>query len=105
MVRAWRATRSPLYDPLVRLETIRQRLVDQARIRPEMSVLDLGCGTGALVLLVKRSHPTARVVGLDVDPKILDIARHKITAVGADSSCAAAPSRRPASHRRPSTVS
>src|SRR5262245_2499174 len=63
---------TPLYDPLIRLalreEAVKQRLVDQARIAPGMQVLDLGCGTGTLALLIKRSHPTARVVGLDVDP-------------------------------------
>ncbi len=77
-----------LYDPLIRLtlreEEVKQRLVDQARIAPGMQVLDLGCGTGTLALLIKRSHPTARVVGLDVDPRILEIARQKIAAAGAD---------------------
>ncbi|MBM4267232.1 MAG: class I SAM-dependent methyltransferase [Deltaproteobacteria bacterium] len=79
---------TPLYDPLVRLalreDEVKQRLVDQSRIAPGMSVLDLGCGTGTLTLLVKRSHPTARVVGLDVDPQILEIARGKIAAAGVD---------------------
>lgn len=78
---------TPLYDPLIRLalreEAVKQQLVDQARIAPGMDVLDFGCGTGTLVLLVKRSHPTARVVGLDVDPKVLEIARTKATAAGA----------------------
>jgi SAM-dependent methyltransferase len=53
-------------------------------IAPRMSVLDFGCGTGTLTLLMKRSHPTIRVVGLDVDPRILEIARKKIAAAGAD---------------------
>jgi SAM-dependent methyltransferase len=79
---------TPLYDPLIRLalreEAVKQRLVDQASIAPGMRVLDLGCGTGTLVLLIKRAQPTARVVGLDVDPRILEIARTKIAAAGAD---------------------
>jgi len=79
---------TPLYDPLVRLvmreDEVKQRLVDQARIAPGMTVLDLGCGTGTLALLVKRAHPDVRVIGLDVDPKVLEISRGKIAAAGAD---------------------
>lgn len=79
---------TPLYDPLIRFamreDEVKQRLVDQARIQPGMTVLDLGCGTGTLALLVKRSHPTARVVGLDVDPKVLEIARRKLAGANAD---------------------
>src|SRR5690606_32071520 len=73
---------TPLYDPCIRLllreDEVKQQLVDQARIQPGMTVVDLGCGTGTLALMVKRSHPTARVIGIDVDPKILDIARGKL---------------------------
>ena len=40
-------------------------------------MLDVGCGTGTLALMVKDACPGARVVGLDVDPKILAIAGRK----------------------------
>jgi ubiquinone/menaquinone biosynthesis C-methylase UbiE len=79
---------TPLYDPflrfLMRERALKQRLVDQARIRPGDSVLDVGCGTGTLAILVKRSVPEARVVGLDADPKVLGIARKKIAQAGLD---------------------
>src|SRR5262245_66181943 len=79
---------TPLYDPLLRLalreDEVKQRLIDQARIAPGMRVLDLGCGTGTLAILIKRSHPEAQVVGLDVDPKVLEIARGKIAAARVD---------------------
>jgi SAM-dependent methyltransferase len=77
---------TPLYDPLIRLalreETVKQRLVDQAQITGGMRVLDLGCGTGTLAVLIKRAQPGAEVVGLDVDARILAIARRKIAAAG-----------------------
>ena len=77
---------TPLYDPLVQLtlreKEVKQRLVDQAGIKGGMTVVDLGCGTGTLVVLVKQSHPDAHVIGVDVDAKILDIARAKIAAAG-----------------------
>jgi ubiquinone/menaquinone biosynthesis C-methylase UbiE len=40
-------------------------------------ILDIGCGTGTLVALIKQAHPSADIVGLDGDPQILEIARAK----------------------------
>jgi len=72
---------TPLYDPLLkwvmREETFKRKLVQQADIQPKMKVLDLGCGTGTLTLMLKRAHPEAEVTGLDGDPQVLDIAREK----------------------------
>jgi ubiquinone/menaquinone biosynthesis C-methylase UbiE len=69
------------YDPLIRLTTreslFKRRLVEQARSAPGQRVLDLGCGTGTLALLVKARQPAADVVGLDADPEMLDQARSK----------------------------
>jgi ubiquinone/menaquinone biosynthesis C-methylase UbiE len=70
----------PLYDPLCRLlriSRLHRPLVDQADIRPGQRVLEIGCGTGNLALLVGRLHPGAEVVGLDPDPKALARARRK----------------------------
>lgn len=70
----------PLYDPLCRLlgmAKVHRPLVDQAGIRPGQRVLEIGCGTGNLALLVKRLHPDAEVVGLDPDPRALARARRK----------------------------
>jgi ubiquinone/menaquinone biosynthesis C-methylase UbiE len=70
----------PIYDPLVTVlggNPTRRALVDQAAIRPGHRVLEIGCGTGSLVVLIKRVHPDVDVVGLDPDPKALDRARRK----------------------------
>ena len=40
-------------------------------------VLDLGCGTATLTLMVKSAHPEAEIVGLDGDPKVLALAQAK----------------------------
>jgi cyclopropane fatty-acyl-phospholipid synthase-like methyltransferase len=78
---------TPLYDTLIGLtmneRAVKQQLVAQARIAPGMTVVDFGCGTGTLVLMIAQTHPAARVVGLDVDEKILAIARAKIGAAAA----------------------
>lgn len=72
---------TPLYDPLLtwvmREETFKRKLVQQANIQPQMKVLDLGCGTGTLTLMLKRTHPEAQITGLDGDADVLEIARAK----------------------------
>ncbi len=70
----------PFYDPLVKLlggDQARRTLLDQAAIRPGHRVLDIGCGTGSLVGLIKRLHSDVEVVGLDPDPKALARGRRK----------------------------
>lgn len=74
---------TPLYDPLLRWgmreEQFKAYMIRQADIRPGDRVLDLGCGTGTLTIMLKRAHPAADVVGLDGDPQVLAIARAKAT--------------------------
>ena len=75
----------PLYDPLTRLfgfDAIREALLTQANVQPSHRVLDVGCGTGTLVLLVKQRHPQADVSGLDPDPKALARGRSKAARAG-----------------------
>lgn len=73
-----------LYDPLIRWfeSTFKQQLVEQAKIESGHRVLDLGCGTATLTLLIKKTQPDANVVGLDGDPNILEIARAKVAKTG-----------------------
>jgi len=75
----------PLYDPLVSLmgaARAREELIKQANIKPNQRVLDLGCGTGTLVVLLKRKYATAEIVGIDPDPKALRRAEKKIRRAG-----------------------
>jgi ubiquinone/menaquinone biosynthesis C-methylase UbiE len=61
----------------MREETFKRRLVEQSNIQPKMKVLDLGCGTGTLTLMLKRAHPEAHITGVDGDSEVLNIARDK----------------------------
>ena len=74
------------YDPVVRVTTreatFKEALVRQASIQTGHRILDLGCGTGTLALLVKRAHPGAEVFGLDADPEPLKLARRKLAKSG-----------------------
>jgi ubiquinone/menaquinone biosynthesis C-methylase UbiE len=73
----------PLYDTIVKLlgfDRARRVLVEQAAIRPGYRVLDIGCGTGTLITLIKDLHPNVDVVGIDPDPKALARAKRKAVA-------------------------
>jgi ubiquinone/menaquinone biosynthesis C-methylase UbiE len=70
----------PLYDPLTTvlgLGKIRRQLVDQARLQPKQRVLDVGCGTGTLLVLLKRRYPEIEAIGIDPDPRALERAKRK----------------------------
>lgn len=74
------------YDPAVALLTRdhvwRARLMEQVAPRPGERILDLGCGTGTLTLMLQRACPEAEIIGLDVDRDALRIARAKADAAG-----------------------
>jgi len=75
------------YDPLTRLlgaERVRTRLLDAANIQPGEHVLDLGCGTGELSLLLKQRQPATQLVGLDPDAKALARAEQKRRVAGCE---------------------
>lgn len=76
------------YDPLIattlREGKFKKRLVEQAQIKPGHHVLDLGCGTATLTIMLKRACPKATVIGLDGDSEALGIARKKIAAAGVE---------------------
>jgi ubiquinone/menaquinone biosynthesis C-methylase UbiE len=75
----------PLYDPFTRLfgiDSLRMALLDQAALQPHHRVLDVGCGTGSLAILIKRLYPTVEVTGIDPDPKALARAERKARRAG-----------------------
>ena len=53
-----------------------ERLVDEADIKPGMSVLDVGCGTGVVARAAQRRiGPDELVTGLDISVEMLTVAR------------------------------
>ena len=75
----------PFYDPMLWLlggSAAKQQLIEQAELQPEQRVVDIGCGTGDLTVLIKQRHPDVEVIGLDPDLKALARARHKLDRAG-----------------------
>jgi ubiquinone/menaquinone biosynthesis C-methylase UbiE len=72
---------TPFYDFvqrwIVQDTRYKNRLIEQAAIQAGHKVMDLGCGTGTLAIMVKQAQPNAQVSGLDADPEMLKVARFK----------------------------
>ena len=82
---AGRDWRLPLYDPITKLlgvDRTRRRLIDQAELGSGQRVLEVGCGTGSLLVDIGRRHPTVELVGLDPDQKALTRAERKARRAG-----------------------
>ena len=75
----------PLYDPflwLFRADATKRPLIEQAQIESGFRVLDIGCGTGTMAVLIKQLHPAADVVGIDPDPDALVVCQRKANRAG-----------------------
>ncbi len=76
------------YDPVVawtcREKTFKRALLKQAFQSPGSRVLDVGCGTGTLTIMLKREHSAVQAVGLDGDEAILNIAKKKAAKAGVE---------------------
>ncbi|OGS41540.1 MAG: hypothetical protein A3K67_00245 [Euryarchaeota archaeon RBG_16_62_10] len=72
---------TPLYDPAMRLfmreEVFKGEIVRQMGLGGGQAALDIGCGTGTLLIAMKRACPDAMVVGIDGDAAVLSYARVK----------------------------
>ncbi len=79
---------TPLYDSVVnatlRERTLKQAVVQEVAPRPGDKVLDMGCGTATLTLMLHEAGPETTVIGLDIDDKALAIARRKAAAAAAN---------------------
>lgn len=75
----------PLYDLITRLFGFMRaldQLIDGAALLPGHEILDVGCGTGTLAVVIKRRLPDVHVTGVDPDPKALALAARKAKRAG-----------------------
>ncbi len=60
--------RATIHETLKRLE-----------VRPGLEILDVGCGTGALLSALERRHPKLMLAGVDPTMAMLEIARSRVS--------------------------
>ncbi|TYO98938.1 demethylmenaquinone methyltransferase/2-methoxy-6-polyprenyl-1,4-benzoquinol methylase [Geothermobacter ehrlichii] len=73
-----------LYDPIIegfsfgRERRFREKTLEHMAFAPGDRILDVGCGTGSLTLLIaERLQPPGEVIGIDAAPRMIDIACRK----------------------------
>lgn len=66
-----------LLNTFLREQTFKSRLIESIRSSNPKHILDIGCGTATLSLMMEGAFPEACVTGLDGDDKILVIAKRK----------------------------
>jgi len=52
-------------------------LIDQLQLKGNETILDFGCGSGTLAIMIKEQYPLVNITGVDVDEQILGIAEKK----------------------------
>src|SRR3989338_6778957 len=72
---------TPFYGPFMKLFFSKRYLTisDLIALNPGENLLDLGCGPGFMLEFMHHKYPHHEMLGLDVDPKILAIARKKLS--------------------------
>lgn len=74
------------YDPVLSAflpeAKVRRHLVECLGLEPGQRVLDLGCGTGTLLVAMHAACRGAEFTGLDIDPQILALASRKLKDAG-----------------------
>ncbi len=75
-----------VYDPFLQFtmpeKKFKKALINQMNIQPGYYVLDFGCGSITLSLMAAMAHPQAEFLGVDIDEKILTIAKEKMANSG-----------------------
>lgn len=78
-----------LYDPLVermsfgRERRFREKTLELLEIEPDSRVLDIGCGTGSLTIMIAgRLGGAGKALGIDAAPRMIAIARNKAARAG-----------------------
>jgi arsenite methyltransferase len=71
-----------------RMARWRDRVLDNARMKPEETVLDVGCGDGLIAFgALDRVGPSGRVIFSDISQRLLDLCAERAQQTGRASQC------------------
>ncbi|CAN5772084.1 hypothetical protein BH11PSE8_BH11PSE8_44390 [soil metagenome] len=76
--------RADVYDvELALLEPVRKRAIERLASKPGDTVLDVGCGTGMSLPLLRRAvGPSGHIVGIEQSPDMIEKARQRVAEAG-----------------------
>lgn len=77
---------TPLFDRVLNLlgygKAFKRLVLELAEIKDGEKILDVGCGSGTLLIEAKTKYPNADCMGIDPDKKILQLAERKLEQAG-----------------------
>jgi ubiquinone/menaquinone biosynthesis C-methylase UbiE len=76
------------YDPVIKLffneDKLREQFIFLMNLKGDETILDLGCGTGTLSIMLKKKYPDLLITGIDGDNYMITRARKKAEINGVD---------------------
>ena len=76
------------YDLTIKLtmpeKKFRAKLIDELDPKDNEIILEFGFGTGQNIILAHQRNDKAKLIGVDIDPKVRKIAEYKIKKIGLD---------------------
>ena len=69
------------YDKSRRYASLRKsypKIVAEVLKKPVKTVLDIGCGTGALLLMIRSRQKSAKLFGIDISEEMIKVAQAKL---------------------------
>ena len=75
-----------LYDILLRVtfreKIIKQAVIAQLNLQGNETILDFGCGSGTLKIMIKEQYPEVNIIRINVDEQIIAVAEKKVKEKG-----------------------
>ena len=63
-------------------KNFKRKVISLSKIQGSETVVDIGCGTGVLLIEVAKNHPKANLIGIDPDEMVLGIAKQRFDKLG-----------------------